>query len=97
MFRLFTFLAILLRRAARAGFALACAAGWALAGTAEANLALEPVSLQLRWMHQFQFAGYYAALHKGYYWEAGLDVTAPIRWRTSWPARAISASASPAW
>ncbi len=37
--------------------------------------ALEPVSLQLRWMHQFQFAGYYAALHKGYYREAGLDVS----------------------
>ena len=37
--------------------------------------ALEPVSLQLRWMHQFQFAGYYAALHKGYYREAGLEVT----------------------
>ena len=37
--------------------------------------ALEPVSLQLRWLHQFQFAGYYAALHRGYYREAGLDVT----------------------
>jgi len=36
---------------------------------------LEPVNLQLRWLHQFQFAGYYAALAKGYYLEAGLDVT----------------------
>jgi len=36
---------------------------------------LQPVSLQLRWLHQFQFAGYYAALHKGYYREVGLDVT----------------------
>lgn len=36
---------------------------------------LEPVSLELRWYHQFQFAGYYAALHKGFYREAGLDVT----------------------
>lgn len=36
---------------------------------------LVPVSLQLRWKHQFQFAGYYAALHKGYYKEAGLDVS----------------------
>lgn len=36
--------------------------------------ALEPVTLQLRWQHQFQFAGYYAALEKGYYREAGLDV-----------------------
>lgn len=37
--------------------------------------ALEPVRLQLRWRHQFQSAGYYAALHKGFYQEAGLDVT----------------------
>lgn len=35
----------------------------------------EQVVLQLRWYHQFQFAGYYAALAKGYYAEAGLDVT----------------------
>lgn len=32
------------------------------------------VSLQLNWLHQFEFAGYYAALHKGFYAEAGLDV-----------------------
>ncbi|WP_347987042.1 diguanylate cyclase [Methylomonas sp. AM2-LC] len=32
------------------------------------------VDLQLRWHHQFQFAGYYAALEKGYYAEEGLDV-----------------------
>ena len=25
-------------------------------------VALDPVSLQLKWKHQFQFAGYYAAL-----------------------------------
>lgn len=31
--------------------------------------------LQLKWKHRFQFAGYYAALHKGYYKDAGLDVT----------------------
>ncbi len=36
--------------------------------------ALEHVTLQLKWTHQFQFAGYYAALEKGYYREAGLDV-----------------------
>jgi len=34
----------------------------------------EPIHLQLRWHHQFQFAGYYAALEKGYYKKAGLDV-----------------------
>ncbi len=32
------------------------------------------LTLQLKWKHQFQFAGYYAALHKGYYKEEGLDV-----------------------
>lgn len=34
-----------------------------------------PVRLQLKWRHQFQFAGYYAALEKGYYREAGFAVT----------------------
>lgn len=34
----------------------------------------EEVTLQLRWDHQFQFAGYYAALWEGYYEEAGFDV-----------------------
>ena len=38
------------------------------------SVAAEPIHLQLRWHHQFQFAGYYAALEKGYYKDAGLDV-----------------------
>ncbi|HIJ94957.1 MAG TPA: ABC transporter substrate-binding protein [Desulfuromonadales bacterium] len=37
--------------------------------------ALEKVTLQLKWLHHFQFAGYYAALEKGFYTQAGLDVT----------------------
>src|SRR5947207_3063851 len=37
--------------------------------------ALDPVSLQLKWKHQFQFAGHYAALEQGFYRDAGLDVT----------------------
>ncbi len=36
--------------------------------------AAEVIDLQLRWHHQFQFAGYYAALEKGFYKEEGLDV-----------------------
>ncbi|MDP2097735.1 MAG: ABC transporter substrate-binding protein [Methylobacter sp.] len=36
--------------------------------------ALEPVTLQLKWTHQFQFAGYYVAKEKGYYQDAGLEV-----------------------
>lgn len=35
---------------------------------------LTPVTLQLKWKHQFQFAGYYAAIEKGYYKDAGLEV-----------------------
>lgn len=34
----------------------------------------EKIVLQLKWSHQFQFAGYYAALEKGFYKEVGLDV-----------------------
>lgn len=32
------------------------------------------IRLQLKWLHQFQFAGYYAAVEKGYYADAGLQV-----------------------
>ena len=32
------------------------------------------IVLQLRWHHQFQFAGYYAAVAKGFYAEDGLNV-----------------------
>ena len=35
---------------------------------------LEKISLQLQWLNQFQFAGYYIAKEKGFYKEAGLDV-----------------------
>ena len=36
--------------------------------------ALDPVTLQFKWSHAFQFAGYYAAVEKGYYQQAGLSV-----------------------
>jgi len=36
--------------------------------------AAEAVTLQLKWHHQFQFAGYYAAQDQGYYRDAGLEV-----------------------
>ncbi len=36
---------------------------------------LTKVTLQLKWKHQFQFAGYYAAIEKGYYRDAGLEVS----------------------
>lgn len=36
---------------------------------------LTPVRLQLQWVAQSQFAGYYAALAQGYYEDEGLDLT----------------------
>jgi signal transduction histidine kinase/CheY-like chemotaxis protein len=39
-----------------------------------AAAAPERVVLQLQWDHQFQFAGYYAALWEGFYREAGFEV-----------------------
>lgn len=44
--------------------------GWPLAAHA-----LDTVTLQLKWSHAFQFAGYYAAQEKGFYRDAGLGVT----------------------
>ncbi len=40
-----------------------------------ASADLIPVRLQLQWVTQSQFAGYYAALAQGYYAEEGLDLT----------------------
>jgi two-component sensor histidine kinase/ABC-type nitrate/sulfonate/bicarbonate transport system substrate-binding protein len=42
---------------------------------AQASPRLERVALQLKWYNQFQFAGYYVAKERGYYRDAGLDVT----------------------
>ena len=42
---------------------------------APAGGALKPVSLQLQWFTQGQFAGYIAAVDQGFYKEQGLDVT----------------------
>ena len=40
----------------------------------EASGELTPIKLQLQWYAQSQFAGYYAAVEKGFYEEEGLDV-----------------------
>src|SRR5580704_4358169 len=50
-------------------------AAWLVSLATHPAAALDQVSLQLKWKHQFQFAGYYAALEQGYYRNAGLDVT----------------------
>lgn len=44
-------------------------------GASEEPEELTPVTLQLQWVAQSQFAGYYAAEDLGYYEEEGLDVT----------------------
>ena len=46
----------------------------ALAAAAQGAAAQEHVALQLKWKHQFQFAGYYAAVEKGFYRDAGFSV-----------------------
>lgn len=50
----------------------ACAFLLLLPGLAQASL--ETVRVQLKWAHQFQFAGYYVALENGYYRDAGFEV-----------------------
>ncbi|WP_418887935.1 ABC transporter substrate-binding protein [Maritimibacter dapengensis] len=47
----------------------------ALALTPAAALAQDEVTLQLKWVTQAQFAGYYVAQEQGFYEEEGLDVT----------------------
>ncbi|MBT3396946.1 MAG: ABC transporter substrate-binding protein, partial [Alphaproteobacteria bacterium] len=42
--------------------------------TATSSEAQDQVVLQLRWDHQAQFAGYYAALWQGFYEAAGIEV-----------------------
>src|SRR4029079_1347417 len=57
------------------------AALWAGFGTANAQPKagkLDKVTLQLKWVTQSQFAGYYAAVTKGYYKAFGLDVTLKV-------------------
>jgi NitT/TauT family transport system substrate-binding protein len=59
-------------------FALAACGGDDESGggaTTAAEGQRDQVTLQLKWVTQAQFAGYYAALAKGYYEEEGLDVT----------------------
>ncbi len=54
--------------------AVAIAAGLATAGSSQGQ-GLTKVTLQSKWVVQSQFAGYYAAQARGYYKQAGLDVT----------------------
>ncbi|MDD8024020.1 MAG: ABC transporter substrate-binding protein [Paracoccaceae bacterium] len=49
--------------------------GAALAALTAGAASAEDVTLQLKWVTQAQFAGYYVAKEKGFYDEEGLDVT----------------------
>ncbi|MEN8197526.1 MAG: CocE/NonD family hydrolase C-terminal non-catalytic domain-containing protein, partial [Pseudomonadota bacterium] len=53
------------------------AAAFALGATVAQ--AAEQVTLQLKWVTQAQFAGYYVALENGYYTEEDLNVTGFVR------------------
>ncbi len=55
------------------GKIVSLAAGLVLAGSGA--FAADAVTLQLKWVTQAQFAGYYVAAAKGYYKDEGLDVT----------------------
>ncbi len=55
-------------------YLLAAAAATAMVMASTGAFA-ESVKLQLKWVTQAQFAGYYVAQAKGYYKDAGLDVT----------------------
>ncbi len=47
---------------------------WCVFNLPHEAVAIDKMILQLRWDHQFQFAGYYAAKWQGYYTDAGLEV-----------------------
>ena len=55
-------------------FLMAAVAAGALLASGSGAMA-EAVKLQLKWVTQAQFAGYYVAQAKGYYKDAGLEVT----------------------
>lgn len=53
-----------------------CALAFAAAAIATTTArAADEITLQLKWVTQAQFAGYYVAKHKGYYDDENLDVT----------------------
>jgi len=54
---------------------LALAAGITMGFSLTAAHAADAVTIQLKWVAQAQFAGYFVAKDKGFYKEAGLDVT----------------------
>ncbi|WP_051261288.1 ABC transporter substrate-binding protein [Desulfovibrio inopinatus] len=60
------------------GIAALFLGGWIVVAPLQANAGqneeLDRFTLQLKWLHQFQFAGYYAAKEHGYYQDVGIDL-----------------------
>src|SRR5882757_7217747 len=54
---------------------MALAAGMTMGSSLATALAADTVTIQLKWVSQAQFAGYFVAKEKGFYKDAGLDVT----------------------
>src|SRR4051794_39042687 len=54
---------------------LAATLSLALASPAQAQTQTQKFTVQMKWVPQAQFAGYYVAAAKGYYKAEGLDVT----------------------
>jgi NitT/TauT family transport system substrate-binding protein len=59
-------------------FVAGCGGGGSKSSESEGGGAKTKVTLQLKWVTQAQFAGYYAAKAKGYYDEEGLDVNLKV-------------------
>lgn len=55
-------------------FSGVCAMAMCSITSAQVKGDLEPVVLQLKWSHQFQFAGYYMAKELGFYENEGIDL-----------------------
>ena len=54
---------------------IALATGVMLGMALSSAQAADPVTIQLKWVSQAQFAGYFVAKDKGFYKDAGLEVT----------------------
>ncbi|XQW84374.1 diguanylate cyclase [Thalassotalea piscium] len=57
---------------------------------AESLQTTNTINVQLKWRHQFQFAGYYIAKEKGYYRQYGLDVNLLERTTSTSPIEKLS-------
>src|SRR5712692_3008801 len=68
---------------------LSLAAGAIARTQGGANASATKVTLQLKWVTQAQFAGYYAAKAKGFYAAAGLDVNIKVGGPTITPEQVV--------